>query len=375
MLWNPKKRPTATESLKYPYFTNYSNLGSQTTQKAAMEKLHGKSHFGNHSMPKIEKEPSSLKKNSVKSRSEIPSYKEQNFKLDDTVDLMEELLGNPTPRQPKKEPTRTSIYSTGRKSSVGNSNASSFISSRARPEKRASVPKSTVTNVKYGAIFSDDDGVDSDDDLISDILAQKKPSQKPMKSAIASDLDELLGFGNGDDELDDLENLLTHGAGKTSKQSKSKTDAHLTTKMNPRKVVRPDKNKLPRKTGSNWQFDFSPDSPSLDLGSLSKENAGRIEKPKLVPNKRLTPRDHYLQSARYLPSSGAGSRIPPPSTISNNQNQNSNNSSHANTNHSSWRYGNTAPSILPLRQNQQRRRPLPELMPGLGRTNWAAKYR
>ena len=122
---------------------------------------------------------------------------------------MEELLGNPTPRQQKKEPTRTSIYSTGRKSSVGNSNASSVISSRARPEKRASVPKSTVT--KYGAMFSDDDGVDSDDDLISDILAQKKPGQKPMKSAIASDLDELLGFENGDDELDDLENLLTHG--------------------------------------------------------------------------------------------------------------------------------------------------------------------
>ncbi|CBY24059.1 unnamed protein product [Oikopleura dioica] len=339
-----------------------------------MEKLHGKSHFGNHSMPKIEKEPSSLKKQSVKSRSEIPSYKEQNFKLDDTVDLMEELLGNPTPRQPKKEPTRTSIYSTGRKSSVGN--ASSVSSSyRARPEKRTSVAKSTVT--KYGTMFSDDDGVDSDDDLISDILAQKKPGQKPMKAAIASDLDELLGLGNGDDELDDLENLLTHGAGKSSKQSKSKTDAYLTTKMNPRKVVRPapsDKQKLQKKTGSNWQFDFSPDSPSLDLGSLSKENVGRIEKPaKLVPNKRLTPRDHYLQSARYLPSSGAGSRIPPPSTI--NQNQNSNNSSHSNSNHSGWRYGNTAPSILPLRSNQQRRNPLPQLMPGLGRTNWAAKYR
>jgi len=121
---------------------------------------------------------------------------------------MEELLGNPTPRQPKKEPTRTSIYSTGRKSSVGN--ASSVSSSyRARPEKRTSVAKITVT--KYGTMFSDDDGVDSDDDLISDILAQKKPGQKPMKAAIASDLDELLGLGNGDDELDDLENLLTHG--------------------------------------------------------------------------------------------------------------------------------------------------------------------
>ena len=137
----------------------------------------------------------------------ISSYKEQNFKLDDTVDLMEELLGNPIPQKPKKEPTRTSIYSTGRKSSVGNT--SSVISSRARPEKRASIPKSTVT--KYSAMFSDDDGVDSDDDLISDILAQKKPGQKPMKAAIASDLDELLGLGNGDDELDDLENLLTHG--------------------------------------------------------------------------------------------------------------------------------------------------------------------
>ena len=64
----------------------------------------------------------------------------------------------------------------------------------------------------YGAMFSDDDGVDSDDDLISDILtSQKKGTTKTKKTEISSDLDELLGLANGDSELDDLENLLSHG--------------------------------------------------------------------------------------------------------------------------------------------------------------------
>ena len=64
----------------------------------------------------------------------------------------------------------------------------------------------------YGAMFSDDDGVDSDDDLISDILtSQKKGTTKSKKTEISSDLDELLGLANGDSELDDLENLLSHG--------------------------------------------------------------------------------------------------------------------------------------------------------------------
>ena len=129
---------------------------------------------------------------------------------------MEELLGNAPPAPHlRKEPTKTSIYSgTGRKSSIGNN--SSVASFRSRPEKRTSVQKKKEPPAKnlstYGAMFSDDDGVDSDDDLISDILtSQKKGTTKTKKTEISSDLDELLGLANGDSELDDLENLLSHG--------------------------------------------------------------------------------------------------------------------------------------------------------------------
>ena len=123
---------------------------------------------------------------------------------------MEELLGNPNPAPHlKKELTKSSIYSTGRKSSVGNK--SSVSSFRQRPEKRTSITKKNEQTKNYGAMFSDDDGVDSDEDLISDILTSQKKSSKPINAAIASDIDELLGLGNGDSELDDLENLLTHG--------------------------------------------------------------------------------------------------------------------------------------------------------------------
>nr|CAB3255183.1 serine/threonine-protein kinase ICK [Phallusia mammillata] len=45
--WNPKKRPTASQALRYPYFSVNQDLGPKITQQQALQKLHDQRLFGN----------------------------------------------------------------------------------------------------------------------------------------------------------------------------------------------------------------------------------------------------------------------------------------------------------------------------------------
>lgn len=49
--WNPKKRPTASQALRYPYFSVGQNLGPKITQHQAMQELYDQKKFGNVQRP------------------------------------------------------------------------------------------------------------------------------------------------------------------------------------------------------------------------------------------------------------------------------------------------------------------------------------
>lgn len=49
--WNPKKRPTAAQALRHPYFSVGQHLGAKVTHKEAMVKLYEEKRFGNLPAP------------------------------------------------------------------------------------------------------------------------------------------------------------------------------------------------------------------------------------------------------------------------------------------------------------------------------------
>nr|XP_002124422.3 serine/threonine-protein kinase ICK [Ciona intestinalis] len=64
--WNPKKRPAASQALRYPYFSVGQDLGPKITQQQAMVKLHEQKQFGNLPMPaSIKQQKDSINKVSI----------------------------------------------------------------------------------------------------------------------------------------------------------------------------------------------------------------------------------------------------------------------------------------------------------------------
>jgi len=210
MSWNPKKRPTASQALKYvfnyfifyyyvrnfryPYYGTGQNLGPQTTQQQAMQKLHSEHAFGTHSKPKS---PASKSEQIVKSSLSSPkkyenkslpryilpslffSFKKHFFSfsekgVDDTVDLMEELL---KATQPKK------------KTAPEVSNPKNPI--RQRPEKK-SVRKQ------------------SDDDIINELLNKQERSKSKLSNF---DINDPFGLNEKPKKetpkVDDLDTILS----------------------------------------------------------------------------------------------------------------------------------------------------------------------
>merc|ERR1712136_528925 len=49
--WNPKKRPTASQALRYPYFSVGQNLGPKITQQQAMMNMYDQKKFGDVQRP------------------------------------------------------------------------------------------------------------------------------------------------------------------------------------------------------------------------------------------------------------------------------------------------------------------------------------
>jgi hypothetical protein len=93
------------------------------------------------------------------------------------------------------------------------------------------------------------------------------------------------------DNLDDLLKIET-------KKYDSRWKLKEPVKLNPSKVVRPSNEKLnsERRNSRNlWDTNNKQRKEPFDLKMNSKDNALKIETPK------LTPRDHYLRTSRYLP--------------------------------------------------------------------------
>merc|ERR550519_1048748 len=78
MNWNPKKRPSTGQALKYPYFGTGANLGATTTQAEAMKKLHSEKAFGTHSQTKMTKQENQ-KEISAKISSNSEVQQKKNF--------------------------------------------------------------------------------------------------------------------------------------------------------------------------------------------------------------------------------------------------------------------------------------------------------
>jgi len=361
MAWNPKKRPTASQALKYPYYGNGQNLGPQITQQEGMKKLHSENAFGPLSKPmspmKPDKSKMSLHEGPKKTENRsMSSFGEKG--LDDTVDLLEELL---KPTAPKKNEIAKSV--------------------RQRPEKKAPLG-----------------GRQSDEDFINELLnkqetrqrgrREEEPEQRSKSKISNIDVNELLGINEKNapkrEKVDELDNILSTSGAKLEPRWRLKGESP---RLNPVKVSRPTERNQPkpvpvadgnRRNRNQWTLDMTSDRP-LDLTNSSKENALKIDNPKSMNARKLTPRDHYLRTTRYLP--GTVTRI---QTSNNNNNNDSSlgipfhGSRRQNTfkSNNGWRYRNTAPVVRSSRPVQPVPRPMqPAALPGIGRTNWAAKYR
>jgi len=340
MLWNPKKRPTTGVALKYPYFGNGSNLGATTTQAEAMKKLHSEKAFGNYSKKDgiASKSEISPPKQPIPSPKKINSNSMQNINsnrpellVDNTLDLMEELLGGVS-----KETS-----SITRESSFGKKNQFDNFDSLIKPSPQ--------------------------------ITKKNDPRTKSRMSS--SDLDDLLGIPEKTKLPDNLDDLLKIETKKYDSRWKLKEPV----KLNPSKVIRPSNEKLTenRRNSKNlWETNNKQTKEPFDLKINAKDNALKIETPK------LTPRDHYMRTSRYLP--GQVTRI-----NSNNNNVNDLFGSRQNSNVKSkstskdrladddntWRYRSTAPLMRSTRPTGAQRPIQAGALPGIGRTNWTAKYR
>jgi len=363
MSWNPKKRPTSNESLKYPYFSNSQNLGAQTTQNEAMAKLHAENAFGIHSKPKSPVQNDLIPKN-IPKNIENKSFTSFDRKVDvaDTVDL-DELLnfgGSTETVKPKKKPLSKPLTKP---------------TARLRPE-----PKKVTRKP-------------SEEDFINKILNQKNDATR-SKPSISNNIDDLLNIPDKNQSEsrtklnmgDDLDALLSASTVKPEPRWKLKGESP---RLNPVKVRQTTKAPtVPiiesgnRRNRSQWALDERSGSERpFDLTHSTKENTNKLDN---APT--LTPRDHYLRTTRYLP--GTVTRIQPQNNNNNNgaqsplnipiqgsRRQNSLKSN--NPGLTGWRYRNTAP-VLPHRTSSrpvQPQRIQPGALPGIGRTNWAAKYR
>jgi len=349
MLWNPKKRPNTGAALKYPYFGNGSNLGATTTQAEAMKKLHSEKAFGNYSKKEgiASKSEISPPKQPIASPKKINSNSMQNINsnrpellVDNTLDLMEELLGGVS-----KEPAPINARGGG----VGRE--SSFGSKKSQNQTQ--------------------NNFDNFDNLIN---PKKTETVTRTRSRLSSsDLDDLLGIPEKTKLPDNLDDLLKIETKKYDSRWKLKEPV----KLNPSKVVRPSNEKLnsERRNSRNlWDTNNKQTKEPFDLKMNSKDNALKIETPK------LTPRDHYLRTSRYLP--GQVTRI-----NSNNNNVNDLFGSRQNSSVKSkskdrladddntWRYRSTAPLMRSTRPTGAQRPIQAGALPGIGRTNWTAKYR
>lgn len=315
-----------------------------------MKKLHSDNAFGVHSknnISNIERSALSPKNRELKIKS-LPNQKG----VDDTVDLMEELLKStqktqkkPSTPEPVKNPART------------------------RPaERRQSVVRKQ-----------------SDDELINELLNKQERSKSKISNF---EMNELFGISEkprkdiSSNLVDDLDQILSTSGAKLEPRWKLKGESP---RLNPVKVNRQNNLKAAtvptmvtepsnRRNRSQWPMELN-EKRTLDLTASSKENALKLDS-----STKLTPRDHYLRTTRYLP--GTVTRI----QTSNNNNNNDNNplnipfqgsrrqSNKFNSNNS-WRYRNTAPVIMNSRKPLPKRPIQAGPLPGLGRTNWAQKYR
>jgi len=345
MKWNPKKRPTTGQALKYPYFGNGANLGATTTQAAALSKLHNEGAFGAHSkqaaaaapllnsksevVPKVTKQQQPPVK--VASSSHHAFDKRPEYAPDKTLDLMEELLApmNKPPEPVSMNQRRTTVK-----------------------------PKKPETKQRATSRLSTND----------------------------FDLDDLLRVPEKK-KLDSLDSLL-----KIEKPTEPRWKLKDTGKQpfNPTKVIRPpnNENKSDRRhSRTQWNKQHTDSSggsstAAFDLKLGTKDNALKIE----------SPREHYLRNTRYMP--GTVSRV---NTNNNNLNDifgdmasrskpRSSNSGGSGKNNDEnhqlhqWRYRSTAPVMRtvqrapPIRSGGATSKQNDQL-PGLGRTNWTAKYR
>lgn len=361
MSWNPKKRPTASQAVKYPYYGTGQNLGPTMTQPQAMKKLHQDNAFGSHSKPQSKspepmiksKEPTIQTPKKYENKS-LPSFNEKG--VDDTVDLMEELLKATQPKKKSEVPNPSSL--------------SKNANTRPRPEKKSSSIRKQ-----------------SEDDMINELLNKQHERSKSKLSNI--DVNDLLGLNEKPkkDRVEDLDAILSTSGAKLEPRWKLKGDSP---RLNPVKVIRPTERhttKAPtvpivdgnRRNRNQWALDLGSSDRPLDLTNSSKENALKLDNPSSLSGQRkLTPRDHYLRTTRYLP--GTVTRIQ--TTNNNNNNDNPLNipfqgSRRQNTfkSNNGWRYRNTAPAVRSNRPVQAARPIQPGALPGIGRTNWAQKYR
>lgn len=259
--------------------------------------------------------------------------------VDNTLDLMEELLGGVS-----KEPAGGPINARG----GGVGRESSFSSKKSQNQ----------TQNNFDNLFN----------------PKKTETVTRTKSRLSSsDLDDLLGIPEKTKLPDNLDDLLKIETKKYDSRWKLKEPV----KLNPSKVVRPSNEKLnsERRNSRNlWDTNNKQTKEPFDLKMNSKDNALKIETPK------LTPRDHYLRTSRYLP--GQVTRI-----NSNNNNVNDLFGSRQNSSVKSkskdrladddntWRYRSTAPLMRSTRPTGAQRPIQAGALPGIGRTNWTAKYR